>query len=68
MMSVSLMTGGPAIVNALPWARTAVPCGIDAIRTTVGGSFGAVVAGTVAQMPGSRWMPADSVLSAICCM
>ena len=39
-----------------------MPCGIDAIRTTVGGSFGAVVFGTVAQMPGSRWMPAESAV------
>src|SRR3954447_874469 len=67
MMSTSLMIGGPAIALALPWAMTEVPCGIVAIRTTVGGCFGAVVAGTVAQMPGSRWMPASSVLSEIDC-
>ena len=55
-------------MNALPWATIPVPWGIEAIRTTVGGSGGAVVFGTVAQMPGSRWMPAESVLSEICCM
>ena len=68
MMSVSLMIGGPAIVKAPPWATMPVPWGMDAIRTTVGGSFGAVVFGTVAQMPGSRWMPAERLLSSIFCM
>ena len=35
-----------------------VPCGIDAIRTTDAGTFGSLVAGTLAQMPGSMCRPA----------
>ena len=46
-------TGPPCTAGEMPCARMVVPWGIDAIRTTVGGSAGLVVCGTVAQIPGS---------------
>ena len=57
-MSTGPMVGLPAMgPGAMPCAMTVVPCGIDAIRATVKGSFGFVVVGTATQMPGSKWMP-----------
>jgi hypothetical protein len=38
---------------ASPWASITVPCGIDAIRTTLAPTCGSLVDGTFAQMPGS---------------
>ena len=38
-----------------------VPCGIEAIRTTVAVSAGSVVAGTLNQTPGSKWIPTGAV-------
>ena len=52
----------------VPCARITVPCGIDAIRTTVWGSLGALVFGTWAQIPGSMCRPAPLLFSEICCM
>ena len=67
-MSVSLILGGPfASSNTLPCARMVVPCGIEAMRTTVGGSRGLAVLGTVAQMPGSMCSPSPVLPSLICC-
>src|SRR5215471_6154659 len=57
VMSTAGMFGFPAAVDEVPWASTVVPCGIDAMRTTVGPSAGSVVCGTAIQMPGSKWMP-----------
>ncbi|MBT0768176.1 hypothetical protein KIH74_04535 [Kineosporia sp. J2-2] len=53
-------------VLEVPWATMAVPCGRVAIRTIVTGSFGLLVRGTCAQMPGSRCSPAPRFLSVIC--
>ena len=61
----SLFAGSVAGSNC---ASTTVPCGIDPIRTTVGGSFGSVVCGTCAQMPGSMCRPAPVLFSLICCI
>jgi hypothetical protein len=38
----------------VPCATIVVPCGIDAIRATVTGSFGVVVTGTESHIPGSK--------------
>jgi hypothetical protein len=35
VISLIVIFGGPATGVAMPWASTVVPCGIDAIRTTV---------------------------------
>ena len=59
--------GPPADGVAVPWMRMEVPWGIVPIRTTVGGSAGSVVCGTVAQMPGSMCRPAPVLESEICC-
>jgi hypothetical protein len=45
-----------------------VPCGIDAIRTTVVGSSGLLVAGTCTQIPGSMCRPVPLLVSDICWM
>lgn len=37
-------------------ALIVVPCGMDAMRTTLGLFSGLVVAGTFSHMPGSKWM------------
>ncbi len=51
------MVGGPAKDVEVPWATIVVPCGIEAMRASVGPSAGLVVAGTNIQRPGSTWMP-----------
>ena len=61
------MFGPPFAVAAVPWNSTTVPCGMEAIRTTVGTTFGSVVAGTAAHMPGSMCSPAPRFASVICC-
>src|SRR5215475_10192871 len=48
------MDGAPAAVWAVPWSRIVVPCGMDARRATVRGSWGSLVFGTVTQRPGSK--------------
>src|ERR1700712_2147040 len=57
VMSTGSILGPPATVKKVPCASMVVPWGIDAIRVSVGPSFGLVVDGTMIQMPGSRWMP-----------
>src|SRR5262249_22986038 len=58
VVSLGPMTGGPLIVEKVPWASIVVPWGIDAIRKTVGsGTLGSVVFGMLIQSPGSKWMP-----------
>src|SRR6266516_642580 len=57
VMSTAGMVGFPAMVDEVPWASRVVPWGIDAMRTTVDPSAGAVVAGTAIHSPGSKWMP-----------
>jgi len=57
VMSTGLITGGPATDTKFPCASMVVPCGIDAMRTTVFPKFGTLVAGTCIQIPGSTWMP-----------
>ncbi len=55
VMSMAAMVGLPATGgSAVPCAVIVVPCGIDAMRATVNGSCGLVVAGTASQMPGSK--------------
>src|ERR1700751_202926 len=56
-MLTGLIVGPPLTVKGVPWAFTVVPWGMEAMRTTVVGSAGFVVAGTVTQKPGSTWMP-----------
>src|ERR1700737_5022805 len=59
---------GPPLTEAIsmPWATIVVPCGIDAIRVTVNGSFGFVVGGTGGPTPGSKWVPgAGSVVTSL---
>lgn len=56
-MSTAAMAGFPATVNDFPWASIVVPCGIDAMRTTVASSAGSVVTGTAIHSPGSKWIP-----------
>lgn len=51
---ISAISGPVGIGFAVPCAMTVVPCGIGAIRTTVGPTLGCSVFGTVAQIPGSR--------------
>ena len=68
MLLSGMFWGPPGITWATPWAKMTVPCGIDAMRTTDAGSLGSLVAGTVAQMPGSIWSPAPVLDSLICCM
>ena len=60
--------GPPSSTDATPWARIVVPCGMDAILTTVGCSAGSAVWGTAAQIPGSMWRPSPLEESEICCM
>src|SRR5664280_1121062 len=70
-MSTGLMTGPPATVNEVPCASMVVPCGIDAMRTSVAPSAGAVVGGTLNQTPGSKWIPtgwAGSLTSLMICL
>ena len=63
------MFGGPPSRNCVvPWARMTVPCGIEAMRTTVAGSLGSLVCGTTAQIPGSMCSPVPLLVSEICCM
>ena len=58
VMSTGFRIGLPGTeVNNVPWATIVVPCGIDAIRAKVTGSFGVVVAGTLNHIPGSKWIP-----------
>ncbi len=61
------MWGGPATWNEPPWIRTAVPCGIVAIRTTVAGSSGSVV--SAALQPDARLQVDRAAIlrSLICC-
>ena len=62
--------GFPVTVDDFPWASIVVPCGIDAIRTSVPPSCGSVVAGTAIHSPGSKWMPMGwlgTVTSVIVC-
>ena len=59
------MFGPPLVVTAVPCNSTTVPCGMEASRTTVGTTFGSVVAGTAAQMPGSMCSPAPTFASLI---
>ena len=42
-MLLASMRGPESSSNALPWARITVPCGIDAMRTTLVGTSGSVV-------------------------
>src|SRR5207248_4116744 len=51
---VVLAITGAAAVNATPSRLTVVPCGMDPMRTTLGGSAGWVVLGTLIQTPGSK--------------
>ncbi len=69
VMSIDGNVGGPSNVLNVPWALIVVPCGIDPIRTRVTRSWGSVVAGTVIQSPGSKWIPIGSpvVTSSIDC-
>src|SRR3954471_5498341 len=70
VMSTGGITGGPGFLSNVPWALIVVPCGMEAIRTTVTVSPGADVLGTMIQRPGSRWMPvgfAGSVMSLMDC-
>src|ERR1700753_3361294 len=49
-----------ALMSAVPpWAAIVVPCGMEGIRTTVPGSAGWVVWGTIIHSPGSTWMRTD---------
>src|SRR5262249_7981936 len=60
--------GLPAAVAALPTAQTASPWGIVARRATLAPAFGADVAGTVTQIPGSMCSaPPLGAASLICC-
>jgi hypothetical protein len=68
MLVPGMCWGPPECFSATPWASTTVPCGIDAMRTTDAGTFGSVVCGTVAQIPGSMCSPAPVLFSLICCM
>ena len=52
------MDGAAFDVLAVPWARIAVPCGMEARRATVGTSLGSVVLGITTHMPGSMCRPA----------
>src|SRR5579863_4852579 len=63
-----LMSGMTAAVSMLtvPWATIAVPCGIEAMRTTLGGTAGSVVSGTMTQIPGSMCNPDPLEASEIC--
>src|SRR6516225_3841286 len=70
VMSTGFRVGLPATAaNNVPWAIIVVPCGIDAMRATVIGSVGLVVAGTLSHIPGSKWMPVggEVVTSLIVC-
>jgi hypothetical protein len=50
-VSITSTIGGPAIgASTAPCATMVVPCGIEAMRTTVGDSKAFVVAGTEAQL------------------
>ena len=47
-------------------ATIVVPCGIEAIRAMVTGSFAVLVAGTLSHMPGSKWIPlAGSLVTSV---
>src|SRR5215510_8334233 len=61
------MVGAPAEVWAVPWSKIVVPCGMDASRDTVRGSWGSLVAGTVTHTPGSKCWFLFVFASAICC-
>src|SRR5215472_5973765 len=54
VMSLDPMTGGPLLVEKVPWASIVVPWGIDAMRKTVCGTLGSVVFGMHIQSPGSK--------------
>ena len=54
LMLTSGMDGPPGAVLAVPCNRIVVPCGMDARRATVRGSWGSPVPGTVIHRPGSK--------------
>ena len=69
-MSTGSICGPPATVKEVPWASMVVPCGMEAMRTIVAPSSGTVVAGTLSQTPGSKWMStglAGSLTSLMVC-
>src|SRR5580704_12324481 len=70
VMFTAAISGLPSMMDEVPWASIVVPCGIDAMRVTVGPSRGSVVAGMAIQSPGSKWMPTGwrgTVTSLITC-
>ena len=67
LMLTSGMVGAPAAVWAVPWSKIVVPCGMDAMRATVRGSWGSLVPGTVTHRPGSKCCGAFRFASEICC-
>src|SRR5215467_12716225 len=58
VVSLGPMTGGPLIVEKVPWASIVVPWGIDAMRQTVRcRTWGSVVFRLHTQSPGSKRKP-----------
>src|SRR5271166_5346357 len=53
LMVTAGIVGGPLAVDDVPCARKVLPCGIDAIRTSVCPSAGSVVDPTAIHRPGS---------------
>ena len=52
MPTGSILGLSASVASTTPCATIVVPCGIGAVRATVIGSFGLLVAGTLSHMPG----------------